>query len=126
MFGSSKGNKYKESTQLKKRIFRIMFALVLAIGLSIMAAAPVGANGTDPFQAGGDRLVDLQNDDGGWDWPLDDGNPASSSPTNTIGPIGMGLAQAYLITNDVDQLAALGHVKLFLLAKSNNFSPSDG
>ena len=26
------------------------------------------------FQNGGDRLASLQNNDGGWDWPLSDGN----------------------------------------------------
>ena len=50
------------------------------------------------FNAGGDRLGSLQNNDGGWDWPLDDGNPNNASPLNTIGPIAMGLAKAYLYT----------------------------
>ena len=33
----------------------------------------------DALQAGGDRLTTLQNLDGGWDWPLDDGNPHNAS-----------------------------------------------
>jgi hypothetical protein len=78
------------------------------------------------YQAGGDRLAALQNDDGGWDWPLDDGDPTNSSPTNTVGPIAMGLAQAYGHTNDPSHLAALQKAGTFLLAKTNNFSPSDG
>ncbi|MDX1418306.1 MAG: hypothetical protein R3293_29165, partial [Candidatus Promineifilaceae bacterium] len=78
------------------------------------------------FQNGGDRLADLQNDDGGWDWPLDDGNPASPSPLNTVGPIGRGLAEAYIFTSDIDHLAALQDAGTLLLAKTNNFSPSDG
>ena len=78
------------------------------------------------FQTGGDRLVDLQNGDGGWDWPLDNGDPTTSSPQNTIGPIGMGLAMAYAHTNDSAHLASLNLVGTFLLNKTNNFSPSDG
>jgi hypothetical protein len=80
---------------------------------------------TPPY-SGGDRLVALQNDDGGWDWPLDNGDPTTSSPPNTIGPIGMGLAHAYLNTGDIDMLTALQNAGTFLLGKTNNFSPSDG
>ncbi len=78
------------------------------------------------MQSGADRLTALQNDDGGWDWPLDDGNPSNTSPVNTIGPIAMGLAQAYLHTGDPAHLAALQNAGALLLTKTNNFSPSDG
>jgi hypothetical protein len=88
----------------------------------LMATTATGV----PLQDGADRLVDLQNDDGGWDWPLDDGNPASTSPVNTIGPIAKGLAIAYLNTGDPTHLAALQDAGALLLTKTNNFSPSDG
>lgn len=81
---------------------------------------------TDIFVEVGTRLADLQNDDGGWDWPLDDGNPANASPLNTVGPIAKGLAEAYLKSGDPRVLAALQQAGAFLLAKTNNFSPSDG
>ena len=110
---------------MKKKVFDILIALVLVTSLNIIAVAPVAAS-VSAFQDGGDRLVELQNDDGGWDWPLDNGGPTTSSPANTIGPIGMGLAQAYLVTNDPDHYAALQNAANFLLAKTNNFSPSDG
>jgi len=87
----------------------------------LAAASPI-----DALQNGADRLVGLQNTDGGWDWPLDDGNPGNVSPRNTIGPIAMGLAQAYYQTGDPDHLAALGDAGALLLSKTNNFSPSDG
>jgi len=74
----------------------------------------------------GHRLISLQNNDGGWDWPLDDGDPNNASPQNTIGPIGKGLAQAYRLSGDPAMLAALQKVSAFLLAKTNTFSPSDG
>jgi len=75
---------------------------------------------------GGNRLAETQNNDGGWDWPLDDGDPTSGSAANTIGPIAMGLAKAYRTTGDSDLLVALQDAATFLQAKTNNFSPSDG
>lgn len=99
----------------------VLFSCVIAVvfGVAGVAAATV-------FQDGGDRLVALQNNDGGWDWPLDDGNPASASPINTIGPIAMGLAQAYQATGDASHADALSYAGALLLTKTNNFSPSDG
>ncbi len=103
----------------------------LLVAALLFAALPTGAakadaGGVDPaLQAGADRLVALQNNDGGWDWPLDDGNPDNASPKNTIGPIGMGLAQAYFHTGDSAHLAALQDVGTFLLNKTV-FSGSDG
>ena len=93
---------------------------------TIQAAIDASVAIDTSMQSGGDRLAALQNNDGGWDWPLDDGNPASPSPTNTVGPIGMGLAQAYSHTADPDHLAALQDAGSFLLTKVYNFSPSDG
>ncbi len=81
---------------------------------------------SDVFQDGGDRLTALQNNDGGWDWPLDDGNPNNASPLNTIGPIAKGLAQAYWMTGDANHMTALANAGVLLLTKTNNFSPSDG
>jgi pectin methylesterase-like acyl-CoA thioesterase len=93
---------------------------------SIQAAIDASGVIDTMMQDGGDRLAALQNDDGGWDWPLDDGNPANQSPKNTVGPIAMGLAQAYLHTGDPDHLATLEDAGAFLLSKTNDFSPSDG
>ena len=93
---------------------------------TIQAAIDASVAIDTSMQSGADRLTALQNNDGGWDWPLDDGNPASASPTNTVGPIAMGLAQAYSHTADPDHLAALQDAGTFLLTKVYNFSPSDG
>jgi len=78
------------------------------------------------MQAGGDRLVALQQNDGGWDWPLDDGDPNNASPLNTLGPIAMGLLQSHWHTADPDFVTALQNAGALLLTKTNNFSPSDG
>ncbi|WKZ68063.1 MAG: FlgD immunoglobulin-like domain containing protein [Melioribacteraceae bacterium] len=72
------------------------------------------------FITGGNRLVEMQNSDGTWGWPLEGNNP-----TNTIGPIGMGLAQAYQQTGEQTFLDALQKTGDLLLTKTV-FSPSDG
>ena len=95
---------------MKKIVIATLFCMVFAT----IANA-------DVFQAGGDRLTNLQNSDGGWGWPV-----TGASATNTIGPIAMGLAQAYKNTGDTSQLAALQKAGGLLLGKAGNFSPSDG
>jgi hypothetical protein len=84
-------------------------------------AGTASAVGLETFQTGGDRLVEMQQADGGWGWPL-------NGPTtygNIHGPIGMGLAQAYLKTGDAGQLASLQDAAAYLQAKTA-FSASDG
>jgi len=105
---------------VKKLLLTLLtgISLVLVSGLLVTTQA-------DVFQAGADRLVSLQNNDGGWDWPLNDGNPNNASPTNTIGPIAMGLAKAYLQTGDPNHLLGLQNASAFLTSKTV-FSPSDG
>ncbi|MEW5843825.1 MAG: T9SS type A sorting domain-containing protein [Bacteroidota bacterium] len=76
---------------------------------------------SNSITAGGDRLVATQNSDGGWGWPV-----SGVSAKNTIGPIAMGLAQAYLESGSSSHLAALSRTASFLLTKTNNFSSSDG
>lgn len=110
--------------RLKTSLSLAVVALVLVT--NFLPTLRVNAAWADNLQAGGDRLTALQNNDGGWDWPLNDGNPANTSPLNTLGPIAMGLAQAYLVTGDANHLAALQDAGALLLSKTNNFSPSDG
>lgn len=114
-----------------KTLYKLL-AIVMIFGL-VFTALPIkavqaeAAEVNPAMQAGADRLTALQNNDGGWDWdPADDGNPNSVSPLNTIGPIGMGLAQAYRFTGDSGHRAALQKVGDLLLSKVGNFSPSDG
>jgi hypothetical protein len=96
------------------------------IGLTLSFDRVMALTSLEVFQAGADRLAALQNDDGGWDWPLDDGNANNISPKNTVGPIGQGLALAYGFTGDPDHQAALADAGDLLLGKQYNFSPSDG
>jgi hypothetical protein len=100
-----------------------MIAVILVVTILALAqnASAVSLN-----QSGADRLTALQNNDGGWDWPLTDGDPNSASPQNTVSPIAMGLAQAYKQTGDPSHRAALLKAGTFLLANTNSFSPSVG
>ncbi|GAI79437.1 unnamed protein product, partial [marine sediment metagenome] len=112
---------------MKRKIFSVLLALVLVLSFSLVTAVPVAAVETSSvFQSGGARLVETQNNDGGWDWPLDDDDPNTGSATNTFGPIGIGLAQAYRETNDLAMYAALEKTGVFLLAKTNTFTCWDG
>lgn len=99
---------------------------IFAVAAGLILAVTGTAGATTWYQAGGDRLTAVQQDDGGWDWPLDDGDPTDPSPVNTVGPIAMGLLQAYRYSGDAAHLAALGDAGALLLTKTNNFSPSDG
>ncbi len=78
---------------------------LLSFVLIVMLVCSVSwADTSSIFTAGGVRLGDLQNEDGGWDWPLDDGNPATGSASNTAAPTAMGLLAAYQQTGNIDFL----------------------
>lgn len=97
---------------MSKRLFIMFLVVILGIFTTAWALTIVD---------GGDRLVETQNVDGGWGWPL-----TGTSASNTIGPIAMGLIKAYEQTNDPTYLAALSNTGSYLLTKQYNFSPSDG
>jgi len=103
------------------KVLVLTLLLVLCFGVSVFCDTD-----DDAMQDGGTRLEDLQQNDGGWDWPLDDGNPNDASSMNTLGPIAMGLARGYWNSGDVSFQAALSDAGAALLAKTNNFSPPDG
>jgi hypothetical protein len=75
---------------------------------------------------GGLRLEAIQQNDGGWDWPLYDGNPANANLVNNVSPIGMGLARAEWNASDSAFRDALEDAGALLLTKVYNFSPPDG
>ena len=95
-----------------------LFALFMALCVSVASA--------DTFTAGGDRLLDLQNTDGGWDWPLDNGNPDTGSAKNTAAPIGMGLLEVYKQTGDSDYLDGAVEAGDFIKAVSPPHSTGNG
>jgi beta-lactam-binding protein with PASTA domain len=78
---------------------------------------------------GGHRLVELQNNDGGWDLPLDDEDPNGGSDCNVFALVATGLAEAYRHNRqmaDANMLGALEKTKTFLLSKTDNFAATDG
>jgi hypothetical protein len=73
-----------------------------------------------------ERLVELQNNDGGWDIPLDDGDPDAGTDIQNMAVIAAGLARAYAITEDPNTLSALANTRTLLLAKTDSFVVTDG
>ncbi len=95
--------------------------LAFALATTLMVGLPaVAAADDDALQAGGERLVEMQNTDGGWGWQL-----TGPSASNTIGPIATGLARGYWHTEDPSFTAALALTGDYLLGKTA-FSTSDG
>jgi hypothetical protein len=97
------------------------------VGTTVNLAVSLGQV---PFTVlGGHRLVQLQNEDGGWDIPLDDGNPGAGSDDETFGWVATGLAQAYRQSRwvtDPNMLAAVQKTKVLLMSKTDNFAVQDG
>jgi len=94
---------------LKKKLFSVLLALVLALSLCLVTATPVAAiapavpDRTTAITATADRLVALQGTDGGWDWVVTDLTAHSGtypSPANLFGVTALGLIDAYEVTGD--------------------------
>jgi beta-lactam-binding protein with PASTA domain/N-glycosylase/DNA lyase len=92
-----------------------------SVELTVSLGQPIAV-----LASGGSRLVELQNNDGGWDLPLDEGDPNIGSDASIFAQAVMGLAQVYRQTSDPNVLTALQKAKAFLLSKANNFVVMDG
>lgn len=100
-----------------KKVILVIFILILVSAIS------AEANVFTVMQNGGSRLAATQYTDGGWGWPLN----APPTYENIIGPIAMGLAQAYRVTGDPAMLSALQDAAAYFQSKPTGyFSPSDG
>jgi len=81
---------------VKKKIFSILFATILVLSMSLMTAVPAVAADTAAKEAAviktADKLVMLQNADGGFPWKL----PTTGvSYTNILGASAMGIMEAW-------------------------------
>ncbi|MDD5558163.1 hypothetical protein [Candidatus Methylomirabilis sp.] len=97
--------------------------LLSALAVSLFVAAPVTPVMADPpdpiraaIDAGADRLIDIQNPDGGWDWRVGFTDCGGSCP-NLFGVTALGLVDAYRVTHDSAQLAAAARAADALIAK---------
>jgi len=94
---------------LKRKILSILFALVLALSLTLVTAVPASATGITEYTGAvlnaADNLVDNQNDDGGFGW----GSPTTpgASTTNTLGITAMGILKAYELEDKATYETAL-------------------
>jgi len=91
---------------VKRKIFSIVFALVLVVGLGLVTAVPAAAYSYDDYTNAitktADRLVALQGTDGGWDWVVTGLTTHSDQPSgaNLYGVTALGLIDAYQETGD--------------------------
>jgi len=97
--------------------------LLSVLAASLFVAAPVTPAVADPphpiraaIDAGADRLVDIQNPDGGWEWVVGLSLCGGSCP-NLFGVTALGLVDAYRVTHDGDHLAAAALAADALIAK---------
>lgn len=101
--------------------------LLYTLVVSLFIAAPVTPAVADPpdpiraaIDAGADRLVNIQNPDGGWEWvvgvPDCDFGLGVSCP-NLFGVTALGLVDAYRVTHDSAHLAAAARAADALIAK---------
>ena len=102
---------------------RMVAVKTLSVALVVGAQVFVGA---DTFTDGADRLLAMQNNDGGWDWALTNGNPDTGSAPNTAGPIGMGLLAAYEATGVAEYLGAAVDAGDFIVSGAPPYAVSDG
>jgi len=69
-------------------------------GISTVYYSPTIEN----LKRGANRLVETQNNDGGWDWGEPNDNYNDTSPVNTIGVTAQGLLDVYTLTNNESYL----------------------
>jgi hypothetical protein len=103
---------------------RGLLVVLVVLGLPWMSRFSFAE--TIPFQAAANRLVALQNTDGGWDDPLDLGDRSAPGSMESLAQIGIGLAKAYNEVRSQNYRLALENVGSLLLTKKDNFRPCDG
>jgi hypothetical protein len=112
------------------KLFSVPFLVVLFL-TAALAANAWGKNREirDAMQAGGDRLVALQNADGGWFFVVGDADcgfgPGVSCP-NTFGVTALGLSASFNTVHDQTHLDAALLTGDALLAKHAAAPPCDG
>jgi len=72
-----------------------------------------------------DRLIETQNNDGGWDWQNPDADPATGTPSpyNTLGVTAQGVLDAYKLTGEVKYRVTCINTYNALVANSTSTNP---
>jgi len=68
--------------------------------------------------AGANRLVETQNNDGGWEWTNPNLVKTDTSPVNTFGVTAQGLLDAYELTGNTSYL---GSAEKSLISSMSSF-----
>jgi len=90
----------------------------LDIGYAYMGVATGTTDFENRILLGADRLVALQNTDGGWDWFISE----TESTTNTLGVTANGVLRAYQLTHNPLYLASLDNAYNYALATVPGFT----
>jgi len=108
----------------------VLLAVLLVFGIvPTVSAQNNHGDVREALQTGGDRLVGLQNSDGGWFFTVGDatcGLGAGVSCPNTFGVTALGLAASYHVTHDPDHLAAVLNTADALVEKQTAAPACDG
>jgi beta-lactam-binding protein with PASTA domain len=100
---------------------------VMDVGSTVTIVVSLGP--TTFMVLGGVRLVELQNADGGWDEPLDDGDPEDGSEPYRFTSVALGLILSQRLnrqSNNSELTAAIERAGSFLISKVYTFAPGDG
>ncbi len=111
--------KSKTTATLLIAIFMIS---ALTVVIPVMSVEPFDSYET-AIIAAADRLVAVQNTDGGWDWGPPNENPNDVSPYNTIGVTAQGILDAYRLESKPSYLAACTNAYTLILAFSTDVDP---
>lgn len=82
----------------------ILFGFVGLVGAATLTVNSDFTNEQDVIVDAADRLIETQNNDGGWDWGTPNDNPDDTSPVNTIGVTAQGTLDAYVLTGEEEYL----------------------
>lgn len=112
-----------------RRAAAVLLSTFLFMAFPLQARSDDDHQIRDAMQAGGDRLVALQNPDGGWFFVVGDADcgsgPGVSCP-NTFGVTALGLLAAFRVTHEPDHLSAAQRAADALVAKHAAAPPCDG
>lgn len=113
---------------MKRKVFSILFALVLVVSLSLIPASSAAAYSYDDYTGAitktANRLVALQSmSDYGWDWIVTDLTAHSGGPsrTNLYGVTALGLIDAYQETNASSYLDKAGLVADMMIGYGTDY-----
>jgi parallel beta-helix repeat protein len=125
--GEERKDEHERRKEEVKKIFGILLALALVLGSSLVAVPAVEANGVTPDRVtvitnAADKLVTVQNTDGGFPWVL----PDTVSYTNVLGITAMGILKAWELDDKTSYETALAKAYDYCVDKPPTYTNVGG